>query len=100
MGGSLQCDFSFATFNIEGNLIKVNREPKSIYMIEEDVEDNIKNFVNTDINAFRDEVFNLKKSKHKSPMEVEVDTKIKKGDLWTMFFDGACYKDDLVQVFC
>lgn len=26
-------------------------------------------------------------------MEMEVDTKIDKGDLWTMLFDGACCKD-------
>lgn len=26
-------------------------------------------------------------------MEVEVDTKIDKCDLWSMFFDGACCKD-------
>ena len=26
-------------------------------------------------------------------MEVEVDTKIDKGDLWNLFFDGACCKD-------
>ena len=26
-------------------------------------------------------------------MEVEVDTKIDKGDLWTIFFDGAYCKD-------
>lgn len=52
MGGSLQCDFLFATFNIEGNSIKVNREPKSIYMIEEDVEENMTNFVDTNVNTF------------------------------------------------
>ena len=26
-------------------------------------------------------------------MEVEVDTKIDKGNFWTLFFDGACRKD-------
>lgn len=93
IGGNLQCNFSFATFNIEGNLIKVNREPKSIYMIEEDVEDNMTNFVETDINAFKAEVLTLKKSKNKSLMEMVADTKIDKVDLWTMFFDGACCKD-------
>ena len=93
MGGSLQCDLSFATFNIEGNLIKVNREPKSVYIIEEDVEDNMKKFVDTDINAFWAKVLTLKKSKHKSQMEVEADIQINKGDLCTMFFGGACCKD-------
>lgn len=85
MGGSLQCDLSFATFNIEGNLIKLNREPKSIYMIEEDVEENMTNFVDTNINAFKAEVLTLKKSKHKSRMEIEVDTKIDKV-IYGLFF--------------
>ena len=56
MGGSLQCDLSFSTFNIFENLVKINREPKSIYMIVEEVEDDMTNFVDTDVNAFRVEV--------------------------------------------
>lgn len=52
MGGSLQCDLSFCTFNIDGNLVKINREPKSVYMIEEEIEDDMKNFVDTYVNAF------------------------------------------------
>ena len=66
MGGSLQCDLSFATFNIDGNFVKINREPKSIYMIVEDIEDEMTNFVDIDVNAFRDEVLTLKKNKKKS----------------------------------
>ena len=66
MGGSLQCDLSFSTFNIDGNLVKINREPKSIYMIEEEIEDDMINFVDIDVNAFRVEVLTLKKGKHKS----------------------------------
>ena len=89
MGGSLQCDLSFATFNIDGTLVKINREPKSIYMIEEEIEDDMTNFVDTDVNAFRAEVLTLKKGKHKSQIEVEVDTKTDKGDFWAMFFDGS-----------
>ena len=66
MGGSLQCDLSFATFNIDGNLVKINREPKIIYMIEEEIEDDMIKFVDTNVNAFRAEVLTLKKGKHKS----------------------------------
>ena len=63
MGGILQCDLSFDTFNIDGNLVKINREPKSIYMIVEDIEDDMTNFVDTNINAFRVEVLTLRKDK-------------------------------------
>ena len=93
MGGSIQCDLSHATFHIDGNLVKVNREPKNVYMIEEEIEDDMKNFVDTDVNAFRAEVLVLKKDKHKSQLEVEANAKIEQGDLWSMFFDGACSKD-------
>ena len=66
MGGSLQCDLSFSTFNIDGNLVEINREPKSIYMIEEDIKDDMTNFVDTNVNAFKAKVLTLKKGKHKS----------------------------------
>ena len=35
MRGSIQCDLSHETFHIDGNLVKVNREPENVYMIEE-----------------------------------------------------------------
>lgn len=41
MWGSLQCDFSYETFQIDDKLVKVNREPKSIYMIDQEVEDDM-----------------------------------------------------------
>ena len=90
MGASLQCDLSFATFNIDGYLVKINWESKRMYMIEEEIEDDMTNFVDIDVNAFLAKVLTLKKDKNKSQMEVEVDTKIDKGDLWTIFFDGSC----------
>ena len=66
VGGSIQCDLSHATFQIDVNLVKVNREPKNIYMIEEEVEDDMTNFVDIDVNAFRVDVLVLRKDKNKS----------------------------------
>ena len=63
MGGSLQCDLSFSTFNIDGNLVKINREPKRIYMIVEDIENDMTNSVDTDVNAFRAEALTMRKDK-------------------------------------
>lgn len=61
MGGNIQCDFSYATFQIDDKLVKVNREPKSVYMIEHEIKDDMTCFVDTDVNAFRAEVLLLKK---------------------------------------
>ena len=96
MGGSLQCDLSYATFQIYGNLMKLNREPKNVYMIEEEIEDDMTYFDNTNVNAFRVEVLVLKKDTHKSQIEIKVDTTTDKGDLWTLFFGGAFSKEGSV----
>ena len=61
-------------------------------MVEEEVEDDMKKFVDTNVNAFQAEVLILKKGKHKSQIEIETDTKIEWGDLWTLFFYGSCCK--------
>ncbi len=37
MGGSLQCDLSFATFHIGDKVIKVNKEPRLTHMIEKNI---------------------------------------------------------------
>lgn len=73
MGGSIQCDLSYATFQIDGKLVRINREPKSVYMIEQEIKDDMTCFVDTDVNAFRAEVLVLQKEKIKSPIVVEVE---------------------------
>ena len=62
-------------------------------MIEEEIEYDMTYFVNIDVNAFRAEVLVLKRDEHKSQIEIEVVTKIDKGDLWTLFFGGVYYKE-------
>ena len=61
MGEILQCVLSHATFYIDGTLVKVVREPKKFYMIEEDVEDDITCFFDMDVNAFKAKIYVLKK---------------------------------------
>ena len=62
-------------------------------MIEEETKDDTTNFVDTNVNAFRAEALILRKDKHKSQLEVEANAKIEQGDLWSIFFDGACSKE-------
>ena len=54
MGGRLQCDFSHATFHIDNKLVKIYREWKSVYMIEQRIDDDTTLFLDTDINYFRE----------------------------------------------
>ena len=53
MGGSIQCDLSFATFSIGGESVKFSRETRTPHMIEEDEDDNMNCFVDTDIGSFQ-----------------------------------------------
>ena len=38
MGGSMQCDLSYATFKIKEKAIKVNREPRVSHIFEESID--------------------------------------------------------------
>ena len=78
VGGIPQCDQSYATFHIEDKLIKINREPKSVYMIKNNVEDEMTCFVDININVFEVEVLVLEKESAKPPIKVKVDLKSKK----------------------
>ena len=66
MGGSLQCDLSFSTFQVDNKAIKITREPRVNHMVEEhiaakDVDETC--FLDIDIDSFRDEPLVLQKSK-------------------------------------
>ena len=73
MGGSFQCDLPHVTFQIDDNLVKVDKEPKSVYMIKQDLEDDMTCFVDSNVNAFRAKVLVLNKEVAKSPIVVEDD---------------------------
>lgn len=62
-------------------------------MIVQDIEDDMTCFVDTYVNAFREEVFILKRESLKLPIEVEVGSESEKGDLLTMYLDEDCCKD-------
>ena len=81
MGGSIQCDLSHATFQIGDKLVKVNREPKSVYMIKQDVEDDMTCFLDIDVNSFKAKVLILNKEVFRPHIVVEVETKLDGGDL-------------------
>ena len=53
MGGSLQCDLSYATFQVGEKAGKVNREPRVTHIFEQNIDRNTTCFLDTDVNAFR-----------------------------------------------
>lgn len=93
MGGSMQCDLSYATFLIDKKMIKIKREPRCVYTIEKNMDNEITCFVDTDINAFKAEAPLLEKDLVKLSVAAEISSSSSKDDLWTMYFDGACCKE-------
>ena len=66
MGGSLQCDLSFYTFQVDNKSIKITREPRVNHMVEEHIaakEMDETCFLNTNIDSFRAEHLKLHKDK-------------------------------------
>ena len=56
MGGSLQCDLSFSTFQVDNKAIKITREPRVNHMVQEhipveDVDETC--FLDTNIDSIR-----------------------------------------------
>lgn len=74
MGGSIQCDLSFSTFNITGESIEVFFEVRTPHMIEEETNDNNMNyFLDTDINYFQ---VQRKESENESPLLDEEESSV------------------------
>ena len=56
MGGSMQCNFSYATFQVREKAIKVNRELRVTHIFEENIDKDTTCFIDTNVNAFRAEL--------------------------------------------
>ena len=56
MGGSLQCDLSYATFYIGDKAIKIDRETRVPYVFGDSVDKDATCFLDIDVNAFRAEL--------------------------------------------
>lgn len=55
MGGSLQCDLSYATFFFDCKNVKIERKSRVPYMMvhEQDFDEDVTCFIDIDINAFK-----------------------------------------------
>lgn len=55
MGGSLQCDLSYATFHIGDKSIKTDREPRVTYIFGDSIDNDATYFLDSEVNEFRAE---------------------------------------------
>ena len=93
MGGSLQCDLTYANFHIGDKDIKVNREPRVNHILGEEIDKDTTCFLDTGVNAFRVELIIQEVENLPAMIEHEVESFLDLPLLWTMFFDGASSKE-------
>lgn len=93
MGGSLQCDLSYATFQVGDRAVKVSREPRVTHIFEQNIDKDTTCFLDTDVNAFRAELVIQEVEKLPALIEQEVITCMDSPKLWCMYFDGANSKE-------
>lgn len=93
MGGNLQCDLSFATFHVDNKVVKIKRESRVTYMIEDTRDETTTCFLDTDINTFRAELVILEKEKIPALISQEAIKCSEFTEVWTMYFDGASSKE-------
>ena len=56
MGGSLQCDLTYATFHIGDKAVEVNKEKRVSHILGEEIDKDATCFLDTGVNAFRAEL--------------------------------------------
>lgn len=93
MGGNLQCDLSYATFHIGDKAIKMDREPQVNYVFGDGVDKDATQFLDIDVNAFRDELIIQEVEKLPPMIAHQVECCMDSKFLWTMHFDGASSRE-------
>ncbi|XP_059076478.1 uncharacterized protein LOC131875815 [Cryptomeria japonica] len=90
IGGHVELDLSYATIPVNGQEVRIEREPHSEYIIEEAEPVESVCFIQSDIDNFKVE---LKKPKTQSLTPIESSVKENKDQVWRMYFDGSCSKE-------
>ena len=93
MRGSLKCDLTYATFHIGDKVVKVNREPRVNHIFGEEINKDATCFLDTGVNAFRDELIIQEVENLPAVIEHEVECCLDSPLLCTMFFDGPSSKE-------
>lgn len=90
VGGNVQLDLSYATIPINGNEVKLYREPRAPRVIEK-VDPNMLNcMIDVGLDNFRVKPI-LPQLKNTDSIVIELESQ--QHGLWQMYFDGACSKE-------
>ena len=84
MGGSLQCDLSYTTFHIGEKATRVNSEPRVYKILTKEMDKDSTSFLETSVNAFREELIIQEVEKFLAVIEHEVECCMDSLVLWTM----------------
>ena len=93
MGGSLQCDLTYATFHIGDKGVKVLRELRVNHIFDEKIDKDTTCFLDTGVDTFRAELIIPGVDNLPNTIDHEVEYCQDVSLLWTMFFDGASSKE-------
>lgn len=93
MGGSIQCDLYFSTFDIGGESVKVSRETRTPHMIEEIENDNMNCFVDIDIGSFQVQEKELQEGSKPIPLVNDENNMVEGNVFWTLYFDRESSKE-------
>lgn len=90
IGGHVQLDLSYATIPVNGQEVRIEREPRSEYIIEEVEPIDLIFFIQSDMDNFKVE---LTKTKLRGLTPIESTVKKSKDQVWKMYFEGSCNKE-------
>ena len=90
VGGHVQLDLSYATIPIGGKEIRIEREPRSYYLIEDYNLYPELNFCRFDMDNFQ---VTISKPTFEVTDPIKMHIQEDYGGIWQMYFDGACSKE-------
>lgn len=90
VGGNIQLDLSYAYIPVNGGIIRIDKEPRSNYLVEDINVDQMTCFSHTNMDNFQVSI--SKEELHKTNPINECYT-IDQDGIWKMNFDGSCSRE-------
>lgn len=91
IGGHAQLDLSYTTIPVNGHEVRIEREPCSLYIIEDLEMPQLIYFIQSDMDNFK---VQLTKAKNEDLSPIQSCIKETNDQAWSMYFDGSCSKEE------